>query len=305
MTPQDLLDAQCARLAQLDRDLPNQYPLPPGDPIMTCLPDGAAVAGIITHTVNPPGSLRRLWSASETWELAPLIGDRPHLGMDALLRQWREQLDTSEPDSACMVTWPSRDAHATRALLDHGFVPLSCLAVRPPAPPEPPRPGETVRVRQAGPKDLDAVVRLMLTELEYAALVGASLVRPDAAELKRTTAAARLHSDDPVWLAERDGVAIGLAECGWIGSGHPYCGSRLHAGPWGYVNCVSVQADARGTGVGGQLIYSAHQEFAQAEVLGSFLHYNPANALSSVFWHRHGYRPLWTIWEVRPAGALR
>jgi len=24
-----------------------------------------------------------------------------------------------------------------------------------------------------------------------------------------------------------------------------------------------------------------------------------------VFWPRQGYRPLWTIWEVRPAWALR
>ena len=38
---------------------------------------------------------------------------------------------------------------------------------------------------------------------------------------------------------------------------------------------------------------------------GNFLHYNPPNPLSSVFWPRAGYAPLWTLWEVRPARALR
>jgi hypothetical protein len=38
---------------------------------------------------------------------------------------------------------------------------------------------------------------------------------------------------------------------------------------------------------------------------GTYLYYNPPNPISSVFWPRQGYRPLWTLWEVRPATALR
>jgi hypothetical protein len=48
-----------------------------------------------------------------------------------------------------------------------------------------------------------------------------------------------------------------------------------------------------------------HNWVAEQRVVGHFLHYNPPNPLSSVFWPRQGYRPLWTQWELRPAGALR
>jgi hypothetical protein len=48
-----------------------------------------------------------------------------------------------------------------------------------------------------------------------------------------------------------------------------------------------------------------HATFAAAGVRGSYLYYNPPNPLSSVFWPRQGYRPLWTVWEARPASALR
>jgi len=48
-----------------------------------------------------------------------------------------------------------------------------------------------------------------------------------------------------------------------------------------------------------------HQEFHAAGATGTYLYYNPTNPLSSVFWHRQGYRPLWTTWEIHPASALR
>jgi GNAT superfamily N-acetyltransferase len=305
MTAQALLEIQCARLSTLDRDLPDRYPLPPGEALVARLPDGAEVAGVVTHTHTPPGTLRSLWSARDTYELFPLLGHWGQAGMDALLEEWRNRLAAPQRDSACLVTWPSRDVQATRSLLDHGLVPLTCLAVRPRSRPvRPPEPAAGVRVRRAGPGDVDAVVDLMLIELEYAALVGASVPRPDTVELKRAAANARLYSGDPVWLAERDGLPIALAECGWVETEHHPMGRRLRAGRWAYINCVAVRAAARGSGVGRTLMAVVHREFAQAGV-DSFLYYNPANPLSSVFWPTQGYRPLWTIWEVRPATALR
>jgi GNAT superfamily N-acetyltransferase len=76
-------------------------------------------------------------------------------------------------------------------------------------------------------------------------------------------------------------------------------------GRWGYVNTVSVLPNARGNGIGRQLMSVAHHDLARHRAIGSYLYYNPANPLSSVFWPRQGYRPLWTIWEIRPSGALR
>jgi hypothetical protein len=37
----------------------------------------------------------------------------------------------------------------------------------------------------------------------------------------------------------------------------------------------------------------------------TLLHYSQMNPLSAPFWHRMGYRPLWTTWEARPAASLR
>ncbi|WP_258348298.1 GNAT family N-acetyltransferase [Saccharopolyspora gregorii] len=312
---QDLLDRQCARFAALDHRLPGRYLLPKGDPLLARLPDGTAVAGLVAHTRNPPGSAQSLWQATDSFELFPLLGGHPGAGMAALLAEWRSRLaahGAPAEDSSCVVTWPSRDAEASRALLDHGFVPLSCLAIRPPAPPAAldTKLSGTVKVRRAEPADLDAVVELALAEHAYAALVGASVHRPRTAELKRNAARLRLAAGsgpggDPVWLAEQDGAPVALAECGWIDPDRHSGGHRLRSGRWAYVNCVSVHERARGGGVGQQLMAEAHAEFARAGVVGSFLHYNPPNPLSSVFWPRQGYRPLWTMWEVRPATALR
>lgn len=305
----ELLTAQNARFAELDLRLPDQYLLPSGIPLLTETAAGDTVAGTVTHTINPAGSLRSLWQAHEVFELFPVVGDRPSEGVDALLRAWRSRFaerGMPDSDSACVVLWPSQDALATRAFLDHGFVPLTTLATRPPNPARDTKPSGTVKIRRAGPADLDSVVELGLTELEYAALVGASLYRSDAPHLKRTAAELRLRSNDPVWLAERtDGTPVALAECGWIDTTTSSLGNRLRSGTWGYVNCVAVREAARGTGIGGELMALAHAEFARAGAVGSFLHYNPPNPLSSVFWPRQGYRPLWTIWEVRPAFALR
>ena len=37
----------------------------------------------------------------------------------------------------------------------------------------------------------------------------------------------------------------------------------------------------------------------------TLLHYSQVNPLSAPFWHRMGYRPLWSTWEARPAATLR
>jgi GNAT superfamily N-acetyltransferase len=264
---------------------------------------------VLVRTLHGPGSVVRLWSASEVHELVPLVGSAGGAGIEVLLRAWRRRMNrTGEPptDSACLVSWPSRDVHAARALLDHGFVPLSVLAVRTGAPSEWPPPSTSLSIRKAGPRDLDVAVELALAELEYSALVGSPVVRPETAELKRESMRSRLAQGDPVWLAERRGAAVALAECAWTESAPgTWVATRIPIGWWGYVNCFSVRPQFRGTGVGQQLITAVHRDFDRGGAAGCWLYYNPANPLSSVFWARQGYRPLWTVWEIRPAGALR
>ncbi|MBP2477924.1 GNAT superfamily N-acetyltransferase [Crossiella equi] len=305
----DLLAAQTAHFAGLDPLLPPVAGVARGEPVTAAMPGGGQVAGVLNFVEHPEGSANRLWSAARVWELVPVLGGSGAPGMDALLRAWQHRMGGPadfDPDSACVLNWPSRDVAATRVLLDHGLVPLSVLAVRQRLDGLAPPPPGPLSVRRARAADLDSLVELAMLELAYSARVGSAVVRSNAVPVKREALAGRLRAGDPVWLAEHDGVTLGMAECGWTEAGpHTAAGSRLPEGRWGYVNCVSVLPGARGAGVGQLLMASAHAEFAREGAAGGYLYFNPPNPLSSVFWARQGYRPLWTMWEVRPAGALR
>jgi GNAT superfamily N-acetyltransferase len=305
-----LLDAQNARFERVDPLLPRATPPPDGHVLTAALPDGDRVAGVLTHSRFEPGSATTLWSALALWELHPLVGNVAGAGMDALLREWQRVLSrtTTDADSACLLTWPSRDAEAAKPLLAHGFVPLTSLAVRLVRAGTPDRraPQAGVTVRLATTADLDVVLALELAELEYSAQVGAAVVRPDAEPVKRVALTRHFDQGDAIWLAERDGVPVGVAHCRLIDvTSGSLTGIRLRPGRWGYVNCVSVTDGARGAGVGRELMAVAHHELHRRGATGTFLYVNPPNPLASVFWARQGYRPLWTSWELRPASALR
>ncbi len=301
----ELVAVQSERLATVDPLLPPAVSPPRGE-LLTAHSAHGPVAGVLVRTEHPHGSPARMWSASSVSELVPVLGAAGREGMRALLAAWRARLPSlglPSSDSACVVSWPSRDVEVGRALLDAGFVPLSVLAVRVPATGPSPQPAP---VRRATVNDLEACVRLSLSEQSYSALVGGTVVRADAAELKRTVLAGRLRRGDPLWIAERDGVVVGLAECGYSDSlPGSWTATRLRPGRWGYVNCASVLPGARSHGIGRALVAHVHAAFASSRVVGSYLYYNPPNPLSSVFWPRQGYRPLWTVWEARPATAVR
>jgi GNAT superfamily N-acetyltransferase len=302
-----LLAAQEERFARLDRVLPTAPPPEPGELISAALPDGTRVAGVVTRWVAGPGMPPWLWSAATTYELQPVIGHAGAPGMDAVLRafrQWLDRVGDRGPDTAASVIWPSRDVDCVRVFLDHGLQPLTVTAVRRPSPLR--APSLTVTVRPALASDEDAVVELAMAEIRYSALVGTAVERPEAESMRRAAVAGRLGVGDEVWVAERDGMVVGLAETGLIANTPGTRTSRqLPMGLWGYVNCLSVLPGARGAGIGQQLMAVVHNHFAGHRTVGTFLHYNPPNPLSSVFWPRQGYRPLWTQWEVRPAGGLR
>ena len=302
-----LLAAQEERFARLDRVLPPAPSPEPGELISAALPDGTRVAGVVAHTAVGPDTPPWLWSAADTYELQPLIGHAGAAGMDALLRAFRHWLDRVGDrgvDTASTVVWPSRDVDCTRVLLDHGLQPLTVTAVRRPTTVR--APALTVTVRPAMASDEDAVVELAMAEVWYSSKVGTAIARAEAEPMRRASVANRLGRNDEIWVAERDGMVVGLAETGIIANTPVTRTSRqLPIGLWGYVNCLSVLPGARGAGIGQQLMAVVHNQFAGHRTVGNFLHYNPPNPLSSVFWPRQGYRPLWTQWEVRPAGAVR
>ncbi|MFF0148405.1 ribosomal protein S18 acetylase RimI-like enzyme [Amycolatopsis sulphurea] len=293
------------RFTALDPLLPPPPPEAGGERITAVTAIGERVSGVLQRYRHGPGDVALLWSAEQVWQLFPNPGISGTAGFDALLGALRSRMDNeqAEPDSACVVNWPSRDAEAIRAFLDHGMVPMAALAVRtgqePPAP-EPDGPA----IRSAGPEDLDTVLALCTATFDYTGLV-AHRRRAQTAELLRP--ALRHTLDEPAtWLAEENGAAVGLAQCAWVESEPGNAAAELlPTGRWGYVNNVVTATGHRSRGIGRALMARAHRELNGRGTAGTYLYYNPINPLSSVFWHRQGYRPLWTSWEAHPASALR
>lgn len=93
--------------------------------------------------------------------------------------------------------------------------------------------------------------------------------RPATAQVLRQEVRAALGRDEPwTWVAEVDGQLTGL----------------LMIDPPERAGWVAP-LDAAGAAV-------------------TLLHYAGLNPLSGPFWHRCGYRPLWTTWRVSPAARL-
>jgi GNAT superfamily N-acetyltransferase len=152
---------------------------------------------------------------------------------------------------------------------------------------------------------LDQVVRLGMETIRYDAHFGTVIERPETPAALRREAGQVLAAPDPwVWLAERDGAPIGLlyAErpelAGWIAP-------MVRAAPVAYLELMDVLPRDRGRGVAAALVSQLHRAADESGIAVMLLHYEQVNPLSGPFWNQQGYRPLWTQWEARPAGALR
>ena len=189
----------------------------------------------------------------------------------------------------------------------HGLAPLGVIAARPASR----RPAMIadcplgVRIRRAGPADLDVVTRMGMDVVRFDAHFGGVIERPGAAEALRAKVARLLDDHEPwAWLAEREGRPVGLlvAErpeiAGWIAP-------QTCQSPVAYLLLLFVAPAERGSGVGAALTRRLHCEAAAARVSVILLQYEQVNPLAVPFWGQQGYRPLWTTWEARPARMLR
>ena len=283
-----------------------------------------AAIGTCEHWREGPGSLELTWGAASRFRLAAQTAGPGAAGaLDELLARWRAHRATvpeaGAPDTAAVVTWPSRDADGPLPLLRHGLAPRAVVAARPagrraaarPGPPEPSParppgvPPGGARIRRAGPADIGTVVRLGMATVRFDAHFGTVIERPWSAEALRGAAGPLLAEPAAwTWLAERDGEAVGLlyAEppdaARWIA---PMAGPA----PVAYLELMYVQPGERGQGAGPALVERLHDAADDAGVAVTLLHYEQVNPLSGPFWSRQGYRPLWTSWEARPALTLR
>jgi GNAT superfamily N-acetyltransferase len=302
-------------------------PAPPASPhcgAPLVIRDGGAViaAGRCEHWAAAPGSLDLSWGAARRFQLSAQVAD-PEVagGLGALLAAWREHLtglpDAGAPDTAAVLNWPSRDADGIAVLLDHGLDPLEVIAARPTRP-RPPggqplavpnggvlRLGDGTLIRRAGAADAGVVARLGAEIIRFDSRFGAVNERPDTLTALRREVTGLLAGPAPwTWVAERNGAAVGMlaaarpAAAGWIA---PLTG----VAPAAYLMLMFVEPGARAAGVGSALAEVFHREAEAAGVAVILLHYEQLNPLSVPFWSRHGYRPLWTTWQVSPARAIR
>jgi GNAT superfamily N-acetyltransferase len=302
------------RWRSLDPLLPMPDDLPEGcsSPMMVASADGRPAAlGVCRHQRVPDNSLHQTWGAAHRFMLTARIkGGDTFSALDALLAQWRAHVvrdpQAHDPDSAAILSWPARDVTGVRALQRHGMLPMAVVAARPPHRLTA-RPGSAdgLVVRPAGPDDFGVVTELEMGVIRFDANFGGSVFRPATTTLLRADVRARLDRIPTwTWLAERDRRAVGLVtvqpprDAAWI---RPLT-SVDHVA---YLQTGFVVEHERGTGAGTALVRHVHGELDQAGIGLTLLHYAQVNPLSGPFWSRMGYRPLWTIWEARPAVALR
>jgi hypothetical protein len=191
------------RWQAIDRLLP-----PPGLPgagcgveLIVAGEDGQpAATGICQHWAGNPDSLELTWGAARRFQLRAAVAG-PDVGnaLDQLLSRWRDHLagvpGADAADSAAVLNWPSRDIEGVAALVRHGLSPLAVIAARvqdrhPGAPAAGAgMTGQGLRVRRAGPADLDAVVQLGMEVIRYDAYFGGVTERPGTADALRREAA--------------------------------------------------------------------------------------------------------------------
>jgi len=278
-------------------------------------PGRAAAVGWCHHYRIEPGAPELAWgAATQFWLAAHVAGDgsEPGIGagLDELLTRWRAHLAaepaTATEDSQAALRWPSRDIAGVRALLRHGLQPLTVIAARPAgrAVPGAPRP-HGLMIRPAGPGDIAAVTALTMEVIRFDQHFGSVRLHPHAEQTEWQSAEQILDRPEPwAWLAERDGRAVGLLvaqppeRAAWIAAAT----SRQ---PAAYLATMAVRPDERGSGVGTALVTGLHRELDATGVAVTLLHHAQLNPLSTPFWSRMGYRPLWTTWEIRPARTMR
>lgn len=295
------------RLATLDPLLPRTHPLPERRPDDTPLVVDGGV-GIVRRSRPDPEAIDATWGAAEQHLLLPRVaGPDPVAAMERLLAGWREQVAAQagpgNPDSEATLSWPSRDVAMTQLFLRYGLAPLTVIAARVAGRPVPDV-ASAAQVRPLRDDDVEAALQLWLEVVRWDSQFNTVTERPSTAGVFRTELRKALARDQSwSFAAEVDGQVRGLLiisppdQAGWIAP-------LVSAAPTAYLGTQVVTAGQRGNGVGAALVRRGHRALDDAGVAVTLLHYAGLNPLSGPFWHRCGYRPLWTIWKVHPAARL-
>lgn len=311
----DINKAVARRWQVLDPLLPEPSDLPEGcmPPLLSIGENGRPSGmSVCRHQLVPADTLAQTWGAATKFVLTVRVREadtKP--AADDLLTQWCEHLGTQPEaradDTAAVVNWPARDITGVPALLRHGLRPMTVIAARPRARPAPAGAAlpKGLVIRPAGPGDLDSVTELEMGVVRYDAHFGGSIPRPGTQALVRAESQAALaRRPGWTWLAEQDSqpVALTVVEppdaATWIAG-------MTRSGTTAYLQTMFVRPGERSSGIGARMVRHVHDELDTRGIDLTLLHYAQVNPLSAPFWHRMGYRPLWSSWEARPASTVR
>jgi GNAT superfamily N-acetyltransferase len=271
---------------------------------------GRGVARVLAHEVGPDEEAA-LWGAVRSWRLRFHVAgaDRPAVFaelVDAFDHAIEEVASSGDDDTAAIVTLPSRDLDLPVVLSRRGFAATTVIAVRRRgSSPSSGMPDDgTVRVRAAVDDDLDVLVEMAVALNAFDAAFGGVTARPSASQLLGEALEGALRRDEPwTWVAEDgDGAVLGFIEvqppaaASWIAPLTVVPEDRV-----AYLGMMYVRPDRRGLGIGPRLVAAAHEAVDAAGVEVTLLHHALPNPVSTPFWARQGYRPLWTAWQRRPA----
>jgi GNAT superfamily N-acetyltransferase len=298
----EVLSRHRRRWKEIDPWLPSASPLdePLSQDIVLACADGKALGR--TRDIDAH-SFAASWSALHTHELIARIASRQ--GMETLLAGWDSHLamlGISElKDTRAVVVWPSRDVEMTRIFLGHRMAPLTVLAAR--SPRRPVRPASpTVTVRLLTVADIGHATALWLEVIDWDAQFGSMTLRPSTeANIRKELMEAASEELPWAWLAVARDEPVGLIVVSPPDAAR-WVAPLASVSPAAYITCLGVDRRHRGAGIGTALVEAAHSALDHSGVELTLLHYAALNPLSGPFWHRCGYRPLWTTWVQLPFG---
>lgn len=276
------------------------------------VPADGAVLGQTAFIERDPADPLAMWGRLRTHALRTRLGSGDVRGaLTALIGRWIAGVDPDsvapgDPETSFSISVPSLDVRYVWPLQRYHFSQSANLSVRVARPgvataPPPLRPPGDVRT--ATEDDIPDLGTMALELQRYDAAVG-SLTLRDGALTTLTKGIADHWRQEPglTWVFEDDdGVVRGFTQLdspeqgSWASA--PFVEPRRAA----YLSYQYVDPAARGAGIGSALVHAAHAEAARRGWSAIVLHHAAANPLSSVFWPRHGYRPLITTWFRCPA----
>lgn len=291
LTLDQLTDAHNGWLAELDPLVgPAGYPSVETERLVR-LPEGVAGYWRVNH--SDPEQPYSLWSPDAVESLAFRSASLPTAAsFNRLLGAWLAARDATP--ATLSVSIPALATGPIPALVKHGFAPVRATAIRlVPNDPDPILDGVDVRGPQA--RDRESLLDLLHEMHRHELVYGSSHDRPRAREHLGTYLDEAMARPDWAWVAWRDGRAVGLLTLNpqetsaWVA---PLVSLERVA----YLGFAAVTSSVRHEGVGTALVRHAFHRARRADVQAVVLDHAALSPLSSTFWHRQGFRPLWHQW---------